>query len=362
MTKPSTSVRIAAVLGSLIACDAPIEPPIPICTDCEIELLHLATLSDSVEPGVLPDQVVYVSGDAAHGYFVVSRDRTKVLSFRDSGSHVSMVGRAGDGPGEFRNVRRVFLGPGDSVFVSDWGTGRLTVFSAELKFGRTKFLPYFPAFVLADGQFIVSSQIQTPELIGYPIHLVDGNGGVVRSFGAEVPEYHPDLRLLATRVAAPAADGDVWAVAPGRYLLERWDPVTGELRHSTPVTSGWFQEIAKWPDDERVRPPSVIESLWEDGGGLVWFLIRTADSEWEPPPRANVERVIDRAEYDRTYDWILEVVDPQTGTVLASRRYPVALWGRPPSSLLVSKRSDDDSDALQRFNVWLPTLSPRGAP
>ena len=100
------------------------------------------------------------------------------------------------------------------------------------------------------------------------------------------------MKLVTNRLVAAASDGDIWTVAPGRYTIERWDPVTGFRKQSISVKSTWFREIMTWPDDERQRPPAVIESIWADESGLVWLLIRDADLEWQAPARANIERII----------------------------------------------------------------------
>ena len=75
--------------------------------------------------------------------------------------------------------------------------------------------------------------------------LVDRKGRVVRSFGTDEPQFRPDLRYILTRKVAPGQVGTVWAIAPARYILERWDPSTGELLQSTRIRSDWFRESAE---------------------------------------------------------------------------------------------------------------------
>ena len=345
---------VSGMAAALLACGTKRISPSSNCDGCSIELFRVATISDSIERGALPDQMIHTMGDPSRGIFVTSRERTKVFAFRSAGQSVSVIGRAGDGPGEFRSARRLFVGPGDSLFVSDWGNGRISVFSPDDKFVRTQRLPNFPSFALDDGRFVVTDQLESGRG-ERPLLLMGKDGALVGSFGPEIPSGRPPQRLFERRLGAPARDGGVWAVAPGRYTLERWDAATGALRASIPIHTAWFAETAAWPADERVRPPAVIESLWEDRDGLVWFLIRVADSHWKPRAQPNVERAVDAVEYDQTYDWMVEVVDPRSGAVLASRRYPAALWGRPPSSLLVSARAIE-SDEIARFDVWQPRL------
>ena len=103
-----------------------------------------------------------------------------------------------------------------------------------------------------------------------------------------------------------------------------------------------------------MRPFPLVEGLWEDENGLVWTVVRDADVDWVPPPRANEYRPVDREQYDRTYDWVLEVVDPGSGRVLTSRRFDEALWYRPPSRILVSRV--DTVLTIVAYDVWNPTL------
>jgi hypothetical protein len=201
---------------------------------------------------------------------------------------------------------------------------------------------------LKEGSYLVAEQVPKPDLVGQPIHVFDQNGRILRSFGSrERSAYRADQPRLATRLVA-SDDVSLWAVAPGRYVLERWNPGTGELMTSTTVQSGWFKETASSRQDERVRPDPIIEALWVTEG-LAWVLIRDADLDWKPPVKANVERVISATEYEDTYDWVLEAVDTQSGRVIASRRFRSGLWARPPDGLIASRVDDAGS---MRVDLW----------
>jgi hypothetical protein len=183
-----------------------------------------------------------------------------------------------------------------------------------------------PAFVRSDGSYVVASQIPTPDRIGYPVHVLDPMGRFSLSFGADTPQFRPDLIPLTVRLTAPARDGSIWTVAPGRYVLEKWDPESGTRVARIGVRSSWFSDAMSWPADETVRPSPLIEALSEDSNGLVWVLTRVAASDWKPPARANEERPLLIEEWQQTHDWILEAIDPVTGMVAASRRFTQATW------------------------------------
>jgi hypothetical protein len=122
------------------------------------------------------------------------------------------------------------------------------------------------------------------------------------------------------------------------------------------VHSPWFRE-APTISDRRNHPSPSIESFWEKDG-FIWVLLRDADTKWKPPLGSNRERPFDLEDYNRTYDWLLEVIDPESGRVVASKRFPDFLWGRSPSPFLISRRSTGGSVG---FDVWKPKVKERSS-
>jgi hypothetical protein len=357
----STATSAFASLLLLTAC-ADVKDVAPIstsrCTECDVVLGQVGTLSDSVDPGALPDYMVHAMRDARGRTYVISRKKNSVLVFDSTGALIRRLGKSGSGPGVYGTIRRVLPGPSDSLFVADWGIGRLTVYSPDLAVARTQTIQHQPDLVLADGSFVIAEQIGKAQLVGYPIHRATSDGAITRSFGADTPQYRPDLRLITTRWVANARNGGIWTVAPGRYRIEHWDALSGQRTRAIDVKSEWFKEIAAWPDDESTRPPAVIETLWEDASGIIWVLLRDADLNWRAPPQAGTERRITADEYEKTYDWIVEAVDPTSGSVVASKRFAHILWGRPGSTVLVSAKSIRATQST--YDVWQPRLTPKG--
>ena len=107
-------------------------------------------------------------------------------------------------------------------------------------------------------------------------------------------------------------------------------------------------------DDERTRPvPGDRVSL--RCVVLVWFRIRE-HLDWTPPCW-RTSRVI-HATSTSAATMIIEVIDPSTGSVIASKRFRNTLWGRPPSAVVVSASSSDLADHAL-FDVWQPRLRER---
>ncbi len=316
---------------------------------CAVALVKVATLRDR-SPRTLGDYSIFVVQDRARRFFVATRDRKGIAVFNANGTMHTVLTHP-----EFQRVSLLpALDGRGSILVNDYPRRRLYSIDSNLVVRESATLPHAPRLVLADGRFVLSGPIRTPDRVGYPLHLMDTNGAIVRSFGAHPPRDQ-GLDRLDTRMVGPGAGGSVWAAAPGRYVLERWDPASGARLARVPVRSSWFVESASTPD-ERVPPTPFVEAVWEQDR-MVWTLVRVADAAWKPPRRPNTERSFDLDEYEQTYDWVIEVIDPKDGEVVAHRRLPLAHWIRPPADLLVSRSASSPSPA---FDVWKLSLMTKG--
>lgn len=354
-------VRIvaAAIVAIVTGSSCRKEPPSQLlsaqraCATCNLVLEPVVTLRDPATLEELPDRMIYVAPGPSSHVVAVGRDATSLLVFDLTGLLVRRLGAEGDGPGEFRRIRRILALHGKSLVVTDWGTGRVTVLGGSYEVTRISSMQRLPDLVLRDGTMLLADHVFTPDRIGFPLHVIDSAGEVVRSFGTDLPEYAPDARLATTRLVASDSTGGIWSVAPGRYLLERWDPMTGTRTDSFEITSPHVTPVRRWPADERLRPPGIVEWLWAGSDGRLYLLLRVADSAWTPPSNANVERRLTAEDYDLLYDWILEVVDPTARAVIASHRVSTALWGRTGSPFLAGR----DPDGGEAIVVYRPDLS-----
>jgi hypothetical protein len=84
-----------------------------------------------------PEYELYRASSAARlsdGRIVVANGGTNELRFFDrSGRHIASVGRTGEGPGEFRDLQRVWTLTGDSLLAYDFMPARLSVFSRRFR-------------------------------------------------------------------------------------------------------------------------------------------------------------------------------------------------------------------------------------
>lgn len=325
------------------------------CDACSIELLPVGTISDRADPGALPERMAYVARRSDGTLVTVHASGSSVLIYRPDGTLVERIGKFGGGPGEYQRIRRVLVGTADTLIVSDWGQGRTTVLDESLTVVRTQTSALLPTLALKHGRLLMADEIHTPELIGYPLHTIGPDGVIEHSFGAVRPEYSPNARLATSRIATMAPDGSVWSVPPGRYMLEQWDAYTGTRLDSFEVNDPAIVPISAWPDDWRSPPPGIIESIWTDDESRIFLLLRVADKAWQPRATGDAEVAYGVDEYDRTFDWIIHVVDPVSRRVVARLEHPTALWGRPGSGVLSSRTTDGDGEVVE-FVVVQPRL------
>jgi len=148
-----------------------------------------------------------VKRDSRGRYYVYS-GLPYFLVFSPEGNALQRIGRRGGGPGEFRAVTGIMIDPADSLFVFDARHGRITVFSPDYAVVRVVNLDY-P--ISGKGFFIgtkmlINQGIRTPHRAGYPLHLMDRNGEILRSFGSSADGlYRSDMREVINVRAITAA-------------------------------------------------------------------------------------------------------------------------------------------------------------
>lgn len=114
-------------------------------------------LSPNVQAVFAPDSTLWVTAG------------TRILVFDVGGRLVRVVGRTGDGPGEFRLIQHLGLGADGLPFATDFGSGRMATFapSGELvrtipRVGRDAGVGIVPLTVLADRRILAGHWQQRP--------------------------------------------------------------------------------------------------------------------------------------------------------------------------------------------------------
>jgi len=79
------------------------------------------------------DQVLAerVAGDAAGNLYVLDASGHRILKYGPDGEHLATYGRQGEGPGELSQPLGMTIGPGDTIWVTDFSNTRLTGFPQD---------------------------------------------------------------------------------------------------------------------------------------------------------------------------------------------------------------------------------------
>jgi hypothetical protein len=208
----------------------------------------------SVGGGVQDSILLQPSRIAASGgrVYVFDHAAARVLAFSASdGSVAWMSGRKGSGPGEFKMVRDLEIGPGARPMLLDVGNGRITTLDAtgavyrQSRLGSVGYVDQFAP--LADGRAVLLTE--HPDSA---IAIADTSGGIVQRLRLPWKEFADLHPLVRQGNLASGADGR-WAF--GFALGDGWFGF-----------SGTRPDGRKRPYIERAEFPQVVEK--REGGTL----------------------------------------------------------------------------------------------
>jgi hypothetical protein len=271
-----------------------------------------------------------VSVDARGRFYVIPAQPGKIAVYDQTGRFARTFGQLGDGPGEFRSVSTIAVGPGDTVHV--FSNARATVFASDGSFIRTRIVPgsfrVRSAVVLANGAWLLQGLVNSHAGIGLPFHTLPKFADTLHSFGA-VPGEQFIWRSVYDEMRRLAVVGDtvLWSARLPHYLLEQWN-INGTPLKVIERKADWFTPWTWTPGretDVRIAPPDPhVSGLAVDSAGLLWVAVQIRDTAWKPGQRS--EAAVSTAEYARSIDTMIEVIDPRRPALLASRRVPGAVW------------------------------------
>ena len=322
------------------------------CTSCSISVTKLRSIGSPDDTVLLSPSLLSLAIDSKRRVFSASFDRYQVVVFGADGSPPKILGKRGQGPGEFSSpIQRILTSRGDSLFV--FQARRLTVFSPQLAFVRQVDLPVSGVIgLLPDGNILIGATIATPERIGHPYHIADPTGKIIKSFGYDGSPITATRRGPQPRPLSLSSDGkSLWTGPEGRrYSFLRRD-ANGTIVDSVEVVDvPWLKESSptvsaptsgRWGDTSgttsRALPGTVIELLGVDQGGLLWTGIGH--------PIA-----FDSTTLQIRYSFRLEVFDPVARRILASRQFSEGIRLFNGTDIAVSPQKD--SDGVTTYTLW----------
>jgi hypothetical protein len=253
--------------------------------------------------------------DSRGRYFLVSHDRYGVLVFDSTGRFNTAFGRRGGGPGEFSQITRMALSPGDSLFVIQ--SRKISVFSPSLTFVRTYRLP------------------------------------TGTSFNAPPPGR-----------ARGEAD-EIWTAQPYRYILEGRRESGSLFARVAVVGSTWFDTTdAKPRRGPGERPGTRLVAAHVVAANTIAVYGRRTSEAWRSPaefltpalvggkriavrPAGDVDA--NRAQ-DRENDTFIDIIDLSRRAIVATARFREQSLQPMGRNLAYSRRVD--ADGIVHVDIW----------
>lgn len=326
-------------------------PAEPSCTACSLTFTRIARLGGDTEAeGLIGMRASVVRDSEGMLYVAPTYVEGVVNTYTPEGAPAGLIGRSGSGPGEHRDIIELAMGPGDSLYVFDYGNARFSVWAPTGEFRRVGRLPSYPyeAIVLPDGRVVLQAWIRTPQHAGFPIHLLNRDGRLVRSFGSETGGFRPGNPEARFRALALTNDLSVWSGHYNRYQLELWS-LDGELRRRYVRDVPWFA-----PRTEFAEPPQpTLRALAYDEDGMLWVLINVPDPQWDGELDPDAQPSVERSH--RMFDTMIEIIDVSTGRLLVSYRHPKAFFRFIAPGLLPIL--EEREDGALHIEIWKAELA-----
>lgn len=269
----------------------------------------------------------FPSDSRGRRFFASGYMRGRIAVYDPAGSLLTIVGREGEGPGEFKPGIQLYVPPADSLYVFDMGNGRLTVLSPDLSVARMHACTVLPwsGFFLPDGGMLVTGIVPGPDAYGYDFHIVSPScqrarsfgGGLETTIGRAPPHAVTDFGHSDRFVAVPRSGG---------YSVQKWSVGDGVLLAELNEEPDWYasaRELGSRRPKQGLRgrqPPSVrVIHAGRDSRGLVWVATAVPDPEWMTAFDRQVSDSLPIS-YSEEFDTVLEAIDPRTMQVVARQR------------------------------------------
>lgn len=314
----------------------------PACQKCRITLTPVLRIGSANATHSYSSYVVSIVRDTKGHYLVGPRDATKSGEalfdlINKDGRNVESLGAAGQGPREFTSVYGLYRWAPDTVLVVADNKIALMLFNGDVVSERPRFSSRASSVApIGSGELIASS----PTVDGRTLRLLQiitlDREVPPRFFGPilDGPEVAPSSS--AFRKLALNREGKIWALNQGLYQLELWRR-DGQLDRVLSREASWFET--------RGVSRSLVAGITEQDG-LLWTVINV--------PKRTIELSRDapmtNAWLNQNYDTRIEVIDPATGQLVVSQRFPGYIRGFFDGILAIG--SSEDRAGTEYLNVW----------
>jgi hypothetical protein len=141
-----------------------------------------------------------------------------------------------------------------------------------------------------------------------------------------------------------AGNGRVWSAYRTQYVVELWD-TAGALVKTLARRASWFQPYVERRVGSGEPPQPWVMAIRENLEGQLLSLVTVPIDDYTPRgPR------YDESRKDQLYDTIVEVIDTETGELVASERLPQYLLNFLDDQHVYGYRLSPDGNPL--IDVW----------
>lgn len=328
------------------------------CRSCRIQIERVTRLGDREGPGGLAGRdLIAVDGRGRFYASSVAR-RGEIAAFGPDGRFLRVIGRTGQGPGEFSLPHPIRFGTADTMIVFDVANYRITTLSPNYEHVATVPISGYvrDAVRLESEEWIAVATVPTASRAGLPLHLLDLHTGEYRhSFGSEHPVLSRRNPYADVRWASAAEGRTLWITYYNRYRFELWN-AAGELITTVEPRQDWFM-----PWDQREgspylhRPEPAVRDIWYDRVRRhIWVMTEVPARNWrprrEPSPRPTRMPLEESA---MLHDVVVQVFTT-TGELLATARFEQHFERFAHNGLMIASGEDDEGYPF--IELWRPIL------
>lgn len=314
---------------------------------CELQLIPEGEFGEDHGPGMIEAAFVQGWTDASGRAYLAGDSDAHVQVFGADGSFLRRIGRRGEGPGEIQHVSSLAVTADGAFAILDRQRGMILSFdwtgALRSEVRSHGWLPVGMETVhLEDALAVHHADIPTPDLVGFPLHLVDlETGEVKKSFGSLTGEY--PLGSSLDHVIAGGPRRTIWMADRQTYHIELWDTEGDRLLRSLSREAEWFPVVA--PSERShgwAEEPSPMTAAIAADDSLLWVLVLIADERWKEAGETRDD--------ERFFDTMVEVIDWMGGEVVASKRFDRDFYQWVEPGLL--GRLETTPDASVRYRTY----------
>lgn len=364
----SSSLRRWWLPGALLAgapAMAASQQVLPISSEpppCEVVLDEALSLGAMDDPGTIGSPSIITRLESGDFVLATPENGAEMLVYDGQGTYRESFGRSGEGPGEFFEPGHGMLRPlpDGGVLVLDPFIRRITHLSAawepmQLTDIGARFTTNFMALASGSG-FVLAGWRRTDDSERAEItQAIDLDGNTIEMI-AVVPTDDAMRRFFPSPLATDE-EGRVWRALPTEYAVEAWDPADPDRVVRLEGRPPWFTPGPPLEGYPLEAPaPSVIRGL-KYAGGHLWIATTVADDQWRDAVADPVPFV--PLDLTKMMDGVVEVIDVQTGRLVARTVHDEALWWTGDKSLLYTIREDG---LVPRAVLFTPSLAGEDCP